>query len=190
MGLWNVPWSGILCVQSRGCRSQTGGIVGNDASRAGCTFQSVLFVCTGNIFRSVTAEYALKARLGAGRLCVVSSAGIDAKPQPIHDWVQTRLREKGADLTRHIQRQLTKELVEAADLVVAMGRDHQIFVREQFGRDIPLFHQICLGHDTPILDLHEVMPDWEVDPERARAYVWSVIDVIWATTPALLSRLR
>ena len=42
----------------------------------------------------------------------------------------------------------------------------------------------------PILDLHEVMPDWETDPERARAYVWSVIDVIWATAPALLPRLR
>jgi hypothetical protein len=70
-----------------------------------------------------------------------------------------------------------------------MGRDHQVFVREQFGRDVPLFNQICLGHDKPILDLHEVMPDWETDPERARAYVWSVIDVIWATAPALLSRL-
>jgi len=71
-----------------------------------------------------------------------------------------------------------------------MGRDHQAFVREQFGHDIPLFNQICLGHDTPILDLHEVMPDWETDHERARAYVWSVIDVIWATAPALLPRLR
>ena len=152
--------------------------------------QSVLFVCTGNIFRSVTAEYALKIRLGVDTPCVVGSAGIDAKPQPVHDWVQILLHEKGADLSRHVQRQLTKELVEAADLVIAMGRDHQVFVREQFGRDVPLFNQICLGHDQPILDLHEVMPDWDTDPERARAYVWSVIDVIWATAPALLSRLR
>lgn len=152
--------------------------------------QSVLFVCTGNIFRSVTAEYALKARLGEGTSCSVSSAGIDAKPQSAHDWVQTRLREKGADLTAHVQRQLTKELIESSDLVIAMGRDHQVFVREQFGRDVPLFNQVCLGHDQPILDLHEVIPDWETDPERARAYVWSVIDVIWATAPALLSRLR
>ena len=152
--------------------------------------QSVLFVCTGNIFRSVTAEYALKARLGPGMSCVVSSAGIDAKPQSVHAWVQARLREKGVDLSRHVQRQLTKELVEAADLVIAMGRNHQAFVREQYGRDIPLFNQVCLGHDQPILDLHEVMPNWESDPERARSYVCSVIDVIWATAPAVLSRLR
>ena len=164
--------------------------MGKDENRSGGNIQSVLFVCTGNIFRSVTAEYALKARLGPGTFCVVSSAGIDAKPQSVHDWVQTRLREKGADPTRHVQRQLTKELVEAADLVIAMGRDHQVFVQEQFGRDAPLFNQICLGHDKPILDLNEAVLDREADPERARAYVWSVIDVIWATAPALLPRLR
>ena len=152
--------------------------------------QSVLFVCTGNIFRSVTAEYALKARLAPDTSCVVSSAGIDAKPQSMHAWVQARLCEKGADLTTHVPRQLTKELVQAADLIIAMGRNHQAFVREQFGRDIPLFNQVCLGHDQPILDLHEVMPNWESDPAQARSYVCSVIDVIWATAPALLSRLR
>jgi protein-tyrosine phosphatase len=164
--------------------------MGKDESRSNGKPQSVLFVCTGNIFRSVAAEYALKAGLGIGTSCVVSSAGIAVKPQSVHDWVQTRLRDKGADPTTHVQRQLTRDLVGAADLVIAMGRDHQIFVREQFGREVPLFNQICLGHDQPIMDVHEAIPDWETDPERARAYVWSVIDVIWATAPALLPRLR
>ncbi|MBI3807029.1 MAG: hypothetical protein HY281_05885 [Nitrospirae bacterium] len=106
--------------------------MGKGENCSGGNLQSVLFVCTGNIFRSMTAEYALKAGLGLGTSCVVSSAGIDAKPQSVHDWVQIQLREKGADPTRHIQRQLTKELVEAADLVIAMGRNHQAFVREKF----------------------------------------------------------
>ncbi len=35
--------------------------MGHDENRSDGTVQSVLFVCTGNIFRSVTAEYALKA---------------------------------------------------------------------------------------------------------------------------------
>jgi protein-tyrosine phosphatase len=160
-----------------------------DENRLSGRLKSVLFVCTGNIFRSVTAEYALKIGLGTNTSCVVSSAGIDAKPRSVHAWVQTRLREKGADPTTHVPRQLTKELVEATDLVIAMGRDHQVFVREQFGRDVPLFNQICLGHDQPILDLHEAVPDWETDHEQARAYVCSVIDVIWATAPVLHPRL-
>jgi hypothetical protein len=83
-----------------------------------------------------------------------------------------------------------RELVEAADLVIAMGLDHQTFIREQFERETPLFNQVCLGRDQPILDIHEVMPDWETDPGRARAYVKSVIDVIWDTAPALRSHLR
>ncbi len=164
--------------------------MGQGERRSAEKLQSVLFVCTANIFRSVTAEYALKFKLGAHRSCIVSSAGIDAKPQPMHAWVQGRLREKGADPTTHVQRQLTQELVEDADLVLAMGRNHQAYIREQFGRDVPLFNQVCLGHDMPVLDLQEVMPEWERDPERARAYVWSVIDMIWATAPALLPRLR
>ena len=161
-----------------------------DENHSDGTVQSVLFVCTGNIFRSVTAEYALKARLSDGMRCIVGTAGIDARPQSVHAWVHTKLREKGAHASHHTQRQLTKELVESTDLLVAMGRDHQDFIRQQFGRDVPLFNQICLGHDTPILDLREVMPDWETDPDRARAYVCSVIDVIWATAPAILSHLR
>ena len=73
---------------------------------------------------------------------------------------------------------------------MAMGRDHQAFIREQCGLDVPLFNQVCLGHDESILDLHEVMPEWKADSERACDYMRSVIDVIWATTPTLLSRFR
>ena len=38
--------------------------MGKDENYSGGKLQSVLFVCTGNIFRSMTAEYALKAGLG------------------------------------------------------------------------------------------------------------------------------
>ncbi|HLZ35027.1 MAG TPA: hypothetical protein VKP13_13510 [Nitrospira sp.] len=151
--------------------------------------RSVLFVCTGNVFRSLAAEQALRAMLEVPHHCLVGSAGIDAKPQSVHDWVQTRLRMKGVDPSAHVQRQVTRELVQAADLVIAMGRNHQAFIREQFGRDAPLFNQVCFDRDEPIQDVHEIMPAWEEDPARARAYVWSVIDRIWEATPSLISRL-
>ena len=151
--------------------------------------QSVLFVCTGNIFRSLAAEQALKTMLGAESSLHVGSAGIDAKPQAVHEWVQTRLRLKGADPSGHVQRQLTIEMVQAADLVIAMGCNHQLFIRDRFGHDVPLFNQLCFGRDEPIEDLHEVMPKWEQNLEEARAYVWSVIDSIWEATPALIQRL-
>ncbi|HSF32988.1 MAG TPA: hypothetical protein VLK82_21270 [Candidatus Tectomicrobia bacterium] len=42
---------------------------------------SILFVCTGNIFRSLTAEYALKAVLDPRSPIRVSSAGTVAIPR-------------------------------------------------------------------------------------------------------------
>jgi len=151
--------------------------------------QSVLFVCTGNIFRSLAAEQALKVLLGPQISYVVGSAGIDVKPQAVHEWVKARLHMKGADLSPHIQRQLTREMVQAADLVIAMGRNHQEFIRERFRCDVPLFNQVCFDRDDPIPDVHEVLPAWEEDHDRARAYVWSVIDQIWDATPLLIGRL-
>jgi protein-tyrosine phosphatase len=151
--------------------------------------QSVLFVCSGNIFRSLAAEHALKMMLGKQSSCLVGSAGIDARPQPVHEWVQTRLLLRGADVTAHVQRQLTREMVEEADLVIAMGRNHQAYIRERFERDVPLFNHACFELDEPILDVHEALPEWEQDLERARIYVWSVIDRIWEAMPSLISRL-
>ena len=151
--------------------------------------QSVLFVCTGNIFRSLVAEQALKMMLGGQSSCLVGSAGIDVKPQAVHEWVQMRLSLKGADIAGHVQRQLTQEMIEKTDLVIAMGRNHQAFIRERFERDVPLFNHVCFERDEPILDVHEALPEWEKDLERARLYVWSVIDRIWEATPSLISRL-
>ena len=152
--------------------------------------RSILFVCTGNIFRSVVAEHATKLQQGPNNLCLVGSAGIEAKPQPVHPWIQHCLRQKGVDVSKHVQRKLTRELMEATDLVVAMSRDHQTFIREEFGAEVPLFRQICCGRDEPILDLHEVHPNWEQDLNLARNYVSSVIDIIWADVRSLLSRLH
>jgi protein-tyrosine phosphatase len=151
--------------------------------------RSVLFICTGNVFRSVTAEYALKARLGPDTGLIVGSAGIEARPQPLHPMIVEYLRAKGADPSAHVQRKLTRELLESVDLAVAMGFDHRGFIRTQFGRDVPLFNQVCFGKEEPVLDVHEVLPNWESDMDAARVYVQSVVDHIWDAAPTLLARL-
>jgi protein-tyrosine phosphatase len=45
---------------------------------------SILFVCTGDIFRSMIGEYALKAILDPRSPIRVSSAGTVALPQAMH----------------------------------------------------------------------------------------------------------
>ncbi len=151
--------------------------------------QSVLFVCTANVFRSMAAEYALRAQLGEHSTYRVGSAGIDAKPGAIHPVIVNRLLTKGADPAAHIPRGLTKQLVKQHDIIIAMGLGHREFIQQRFGLKVPLFNEVSFGKETPILDLHEAIPDWERDIDEARAYVESVIDHIWEAIPELMTRL-
>ncbi len=151
--------------------------------------QSILFVCTGNVFRSMAAEYALRAQQDQRSPYQVESAGIDAKPQKIHPVILNRLRLKGVDPSAHIPRILTTELTRRSDLIIAMGLGHREFIHTTFRLKVPLFNEVAFGEDSPILDLHEALPNWERDMVEARAYVESVIDHIWNSIPALIAGL-
>ncbi|MBH0198885.1 MAG: hypothetical protein HP497_05595 [Nitrospira sp.] len=150
---------------------------------------SILFVCTGNVFRSMVAEHAMRAQLGSESSFLVGSAGIEAKPQTIHPVILARLMQKGGDPSQHIQRLLTQEMVDRTNLIIAMGRNHRDFIQRNFGRAVPLFNEVSFGRDLPILDLHEAMPDWEQNLRGARDYIESVIDHIWDAVPLLVTRL-
>ncbi len=148
---------------------------------------SILFICTGNVFRSVVAEYALKALVGAAGGYVVGSAGTEAQPHPVHPLIRERLRALGADPVGHAPRRLTRELLDAADLAVVMGHDHREFVRRHFGRDAPLFNQVCYQREEPVLDVHEAIPHWQSDLAASQAYALSVVDYIWSAMPDFLA---
>jgi protein-tyrosine-phosphatase len=152
--------------------------------------KTILFVCTGNIFRSMVAEYALKAFLMADSDYAAASAGIEAFPQPMPSLIQEGLRKKGIDPAKHVQRKLTQEILDGAHLPVAMGLDHRDFIRRQFNRDVRLFNEICFLECAPVLDIHEAVPDWETNLVLARAHVLSVIDHIWGAMPMFLEKVR
>ncbi len=160
-----------------------------EASMADGAMKSILFVCTGNIFRSLIAEYALKQFLGGSGMYTVGSAGIEAKPQSIHPLVRAQLLERGVDPAGHVQRKLSLLLLDRADCVVAMGRDHQAAVQRLFGLSVPLFNQLCFECAEPILDVHEALPDWERNEELARAYALSVVNHICDAIPHFAARL-
>ncbi len=85
-------------------------------------FDRVLVVCVGNVCRSPMAA-ALLARSAAARGAgaVVASAGIAAlEGRPADPIAVELMRERGLDLSGHRARQLTDELVLAADLVLVM----------------------------------------------------------------------
>lgn len=92
---------------------------------------NILTVCTGNVCRSPLAEYLLKERLqGVGGDDVtinVASAGTHALVGKLID-EETRViaaSHGGANVSKHRARQLTSAMLEDADLILAMTRDHR-----------------------------------------------------------------
>jgi len=148
----------------------------------------ILFVCTGNIFRSLTAEYALRRELGTA--IVVSSAGTDDYPHVVRPNVRDYLLAKGLDVSSHRRRTVTAGMVASAELVIAMSTDHQRWLRERFGLEAPVFLEACGGAREPLPDIEEMVLDYRTNAAAVDAHVRKTIDTIIELTPRLARSLR
>lgn len=152
----------------------------------------ILFVCTGNIFRSPSAEYCLKKHLadaGIGGI-EASSAGTEADFQEFDPAVLEALSSYGINPKGHVQRRLTQEIVDGAGVVVAMADYHQRFIKENFGIDVPLFNEICLGEKTSVWDVNDVITDWATNRATSEAHIIKTISHIHDSIPSLVSNLE
>jgi len=97
--------------------------------------KNVLFVCTGNICRSPTAEYLLRYELDKQKIhnIEVASAGLMASNQQaaVKEMVQVG-KEFGINLDVHRSQALTKRIVEEASLIFVMERVHQESIADTF----------------------------------------------------------
>lgn len=95
----------------------------------------ILLVCTGNICRSPMAEALLGTMLAPGNPEVtVGSAGTGAwDGTPASEGAYLVSLEHGLDLSSHVARLLTRDLVEEASLIITMARHHRSRVEELGG---------------------------------------------------------
>lgn len=154
----------------------------------------VLFVCTGNIFRSMTAEYAVRRALGVQHwgqtpTLNIGSAGTEDSPLVVWPVVAEHLRGHGLDVSGHRRRTLTRALLDEADLVVAMSTEHRHELAERFSYDAPLYTALAGSPDEALPDVDEAVPDYTTNHDARTAHVRKTIDRIVALAPAFAARL-
>lgn len=102
------------------------------------TSYNVLFVCTGNTCRSPMAEAIARRRFAEREWTHVdvASAGVAAGPgSPASSHAIIVSADRGLDLTAHRSQPLSPELVEWADLILAMSASHLRGVAAMGGGD-------------------------------------------------------
>lgn len=119
----------------------------------------MLFVCTGNICRSPTAEGVFRAAAERQQLRVhVDSAGTHGYHvgEPPDRRATEHARRRGYDLTGSRARQLVRRDFEEFDLVLAMDRGHLRFMERicapQFRHKLKLFLDFAGLNDADVPD--------------------------------------
>lgn len=128
--------------------------------------EEVLFVCTGNRCRSPSAALLLRQQLGdAGRndVRVLSAGTVGADVGPPRPLVQES-RAFGIDLGTHVPRTVDPGMIQAADLVVGLTREHVrqtvLAVPSSYPRTFTLWEIVRRGLHTGPRGAGEDLGDW------------------------------
>ena len=153
---------------------------------------NILFVCRGNVFRSLSAEYCLKKYLESVNIKEIGvfSAGIEAIQQPVPRFILNQLSKLEIDASGHKQTKLEKEHLIEADLIVSMGINHKKYIERNFNYPSYLFNEICYEKITSVLDIHDAVPGWESRVKESRNHMKWTINYIHSSMPYFLENYK
>lgn len=152
--------------------------------------QRILFVCTGNICRSPTAEGVLRqmaaARAAAERI-EVASAGLEGwhATEPPDPRTLSHALRRGYDLSMQRARKLALADFDSHELVIAMDAGHH----KQLARVCPPSRQHVLRHAADFTD--RIPRSGVPDPYYGSAREFEqVLDMVEAMCAGILAKLR
>jgi protein-tyrosine phosphatase len=131
------------------------------------TRATVLFVCSGNQYRSVLAERLFVARLGpcAERFRIGSAGTVAGWGAPMPPPTAEIIAGLGGSTDGFATRRLTAELVSSADLVLGLAREH----REAAVRLVPAALRRCFVLEEFVRLLRDDVAGGEIPEVAARA---------------------
>ena len=100
----------------------------------------ILFICHGNICRSVMAEMVMKElcrKAGVSELFEIDSAAVSREEigNDIYPPAKRKLREKGIPFTFHAARQITREDYDYYDYIICADRSNLRWLERIIGED-------------------------------------------------------
>ena len=132
---------------------------------------------------------ALRQLLADRKDIEVSSAGTVDYPHEVRPYTRGYLLSKGFDVGGHQRRTLTQAIMDESQLVVAMSTDHQAFIRERFGREVPLYLEVCGEGAEWLPDIEDVIPDYQTNRVAVEAHVRATIDRIVELAPRMAENM-
>lgn len=138
----------------------------------------LLFVCTGNIFRSMSAEYLAKKYIKDNNIkwIQISSAGTVANPENPFSYTIERLKKYWCDASNHKQTKLTEAVLKDKDFVICMAQHHLDKVKELWYEWV-LFNFVAYWKNEDLMDEAEYATKywsyWDLE-----SYVNKTVDYI------------
>lgn len=148
---------------------------------------NVLFLCTDNFTRSVTAELCLKNYLKINKITDihVASAGFKSTSDlsgfsSVHF---DRLKEIGVDTSGFVRTQFQESFIDEYDSIIGMGEEHKNFIYQEYGKKICLFNEVYNGEFTSV-----TIPPPDKDG-RYLTEIKNMVDYIYNSMPVFVKNL-
>lgn len=119
---------------------------------------NILFVCSGNVFRSMSAEKLAKKCCKDNNLnLTIDSAGTSEHKNYPNKTTMDELKKYVGEFT-HKSKHISQQLCDTASIIICMSPVHQRYIREHYNKASVLYNELATGKKVLVQDLDDAYP--------------------------------